>query len=121
MKYSKEELFRMLAKNLQKYIERQQKTPKVICKELNIPYPTFMQWAEGRSYPPNERISLLADYFGIDMNELIQENQQTACNVVRCRNCELYCIAFGFCEHFNFAVEEEDYCSFAVQRLEIQV
>jgi len=118
MKYTKQELTKMLAKNLQKYIEQQGKSPKEICREMNIPYPTFMQWAEGRSYPPNERISLMADYFGIHMNELILENQNHVCNVVYCKNCDFYCNGFGFCEMFNHAVKENDFCSFAIQKLD---
>ena len=110
----------MLAKNLQKYIQQQGKIPKEICREMNIPYPTFMQWAEGRSYPPNERISLMADYFGINMNELIQGNQKPDRNIICCKNCDLYCTGFGFCERFNHAVEEEDYCSFAIEKIDIQ-
>ena len=119
MKYTKAELTKMLMKNLQKYIEQQKKSPKTICKELNIPYPTFMQWAEERSYPPNERISILADYFNVSMNELIQENQQPVCEITYCKKCEFFCEEYGFCEYFNAAVEKEDFCSHGIQRLNL--
>lgn len=115
---NKQELTGMLKTNLQKYIQKTDKTPKEICEEMGIPYPTFMQWTEGRSYPSIERISLIADYFHVTMAELIQENPL----MVRCADCGFYCKDFKVCEQFSrpdwtFYAEEQDFCSFGIKSM----
>lgn len=63
----------ILAKNLNYYIERSGKEQKEIAEILNIPTSTFNNWAMGNTYPRIDKIELLANYFGIQKSDLIEE------------------------------------------------
>ena len=64
----------IMAKNLQYYMEKYDKDRNDICKDLNIPYTTFTEWVKGKSYPRIDKIELLANYFGIQKSDLIEES-----------------------------------------------
>lgn len=61
------------AKNLSYYVGQTGKSRKEICSDLGIQYSTFSEWLHGRKYPRITKISLLADYFGIRIADLIEE------------------------------------------------
>lgn len=63
----------ILAKNLNYYIERSGKEQKEIAEILKIPTSTFNNWAMGNTYPRIDKIELLANYFGIQKSDLIEE------------------------------------------------
>lgn len=52
------------------------KTRNDICSELGFAYSTFTDWANGNVYPRIDKIEMLADYFGINKSDLI-ENKNT--------------------------------------------
>ena len=64
----------IMAKNLQYYMEKYDKDRNDICKDLNIPYTTFTEWVKGKSYPRIDKVELLANYFGIQKSDLIEES-----------------------------------------------
>ena len=64
---------KIVSKNLLQLISKSGKTRKEICAEMGIGYSTFTEWANGRKYPRPEGIELLANYFGIDKSDLIEE------------------------------------------------
>lgn len=65
----------ILKKNLNNFIAKSGKTRKEICQETGIGYSTFTEWASGRSYPRINKIELLAQYFGCDKSDLIEERE----------------------------------------------
>jgi len=64
---------RIFAKNLKKHMELKGKTRREICAELGLNYYTFSDWANGKKYPRIDKVELLADYFGIQKSDLIEE------------------------------------------------
>lgn len=64
----------VLAKNLNKYMELNNVNRATVSNALGIKYTTFCDWCNGKRYPYIDKIQSLADYFGIDMYELIEDN-----------------------------------------------
>lgn len=63
--------------NLRKYIEMSGKTRTQLCDEWNVPRSTLGDWINGTKYPRIDKIELMADYFGISMSELIDDQKET--------------------------------------------
>ena len=63
----------ILAKNLRYYINISNKDRKQICTDLNIKYSTFSEWVNANKYPRIDKIELLANYFGIEKSDLIED------------------------------------------------
>ena len=63
----------ILSKNLQYYMEVNKKERNEICRQLNIPYTTFTDWLNGTTYPRIDNIEILAEYFGIQKSDLIED------------------------------------------------
>lgn len=67
----------VFARNLQKYMNENGKTRNDICHDLGFRYSTFADWFRGLKYPRIDKIELLANYFGIEKSDLIEEKQPT--------------------------------------------
>ena len=63
----------ILAKNLRYYINISNKDRKQICTDLNIKYSTFSEWVNANKNPRIDKIELLANYFGIEKSDLIED------------------------------------------------
>lgn len=63
----------IFARNLKYYIDRSGKTQIEIAEDLNISTSTFNNWAMGNTYPRIDKIEILANYFGIQKSDLIEE------------------------------------------------
>ncbi len=63
----------VFARNLSYYLRLFNKERAQICKDLNIKYSTFSEWANGKKYPRIDKIELLANYFGILKSDLIED------------------------------------------------
>lgn len=68
-----EKLKEIMARNLQKYIDRSGKTQTDVARDLNIPQMTFSNWLRAKTYPRIDKIQLLADYFRISRSDLTEE------------------------------------------------
>lgn len=66
----------IFAKNLQKYMDLNQKTRKDICDALGFSYYTFTDWVRGRKYPRMDKVEMLANYFGILKSDLIEDKDK---------------------------------------------
>lgn len=66
----------IFSKNLQYYMEINNKTRYDICNDLNFPYTTFTEWYKGNIYPRIDKIEMLANYFGIKKSDLIEERKK---------------------------------------------
>lgn len=66
----------IMSKNLKKYIELSGKTRKDICRDLNFTYSTFTEWVNGNIYPRIDKIEMLANYFGIEKSDLIEDKDK---------------------------------------------
>lgn len=63
----------IFARNLVNYINRSGKTQKEISVELGIAYSSFNDWCTGKKYPRIGKIELLANYFGCEKSDLIED------------------------------------------------
>lgn len=50
-------------RKLKYYCDLTGKTRKEICAALDIKYPTFCDWCQGKKYPRVDKIDMLAQYF----------------------------------------------------------
>ena len=63
----------IFAKNLNYYMNENEKTRKDIGEALNISYYTVTDWVNGKKYPRMDKVELLANYFGVLKSDLIEE------------------------------------------------
>lgn len=61
--------------NLNYYIVASGKSKKLISEEMNIPYTTLVDWANGNKFPRADGIEKLSDYFKILKSNLLEENK----------------------------------------------
>ena len=66
----------IFAKNLQYYMEINNKDRNDLARDLNLPYTTITSWCKGEFYPRIDKIQLLANYFNIQKADLV-ENRNT--------------------------------------------
>ena len=63
----------IMARNLKFYIEKSGKDRRELAEAWGFPYSTVTEWINGRKYPRIDRIEVMADYFGIQKSDLIEE------------------------------------------------
>lgn len=64
----------IMANNIKKYMELSNKKRNEICEYLGIPYTTFSDWINAKTYPRIDKIEMLANYFGIEKSDLVEES-----------------------------------------------
>jgi transcriptional regulator with XRE-family HTH domain len=47
-----------------------------ICNALGISYFTVSDWVNGKKYPRMDKVEMLANYFGIQKSDLIEDQQE---------------------------------------------
>lgn len=65
----------IFSKNLKFYIEQSGKDRRELSEIWGFPYSTVTEWINGKKYPRIDRIEIMADYFGIQKSDLIEEKQ----------------------------------------------
>lgn len=63
----------IFANNLKRYMELNGKTRKDLEKDLGVSYYTISDWVNGKKYPRMDKVELLANYFGVQKSDLIEE------------------------------------------------
>lgn len=71
----------VFSKNLNYYMRLYKKDRNRICHDLNLNYSTVRDWTNGRAYPRIDKIELLANYFGIQKSDLIEQKDNIIENV----------------------------------------
>ena len=66
----------IFARNLDYFMKINNKDRNDISKDLDIPYTTVTSWLKAEFYPRIDKIQLLANYFGIQKSDLV-ENQSS--------------------------------------------
>lgn len=67
---------KIIAKNIQYYMDLYNKTRNDICQDLGIKYTTFTDWIKANTYPRIDKIELMANYFNIEKSDLIEEHDK---------------------------------------------
>jgi transcriptional regulator with XRE-family HTH domain len=65
-----------MSKNLKYYIERSGKDRKTLSEIWGFPYSTVTDWINGNKYPRIDRIEVMAEYFGIQKSDLIEDKKE---------------------------------------------
>lgn len=70
-KTKKETVF---TKNLLKYLALNNATQKDVAHSIGVTTGTFNDWVKGRAVPRMDKIQKLANYFGIEVSDLLEEH-----------------------------------------------
>ena len=70
----------IFAKNLQRLMDANGKSRRDICDDLGFSYYTFTDWIKARKFPRIDKLEMLADYFGIEKSDLIEEKEKSTKN-----------------------------------------
>ena len=68
---------KIMAKNIQYYMDINHKSRNDLCEALGIKYTTLTDWIKGNSYPRIDKIELMANYFGISKSDLVEDHSIT--------------------------------------------
>jgi transcriptional regulator with XRE-family HTH domain len=69
----------VFSENLKKYMALSGKSRRDVCDALGFSYFTFSDWVTGKKMPRMDKVEQLANYFGIQKSDLI-EDKKTATN-----------------------------------------
>ena len=63
----------IMANNIKYYMNLNGKTRTEMCEALGVKYTTFTDWVKGNTYPRIDKIELMANYFGIEKSDLVEQ------------------------------------------------
>ena len=66
----------IMARNIKKYMDRKGVSNQMICEDLGIKYTTFVDWIKGNTYPRIGKIEMMANYFGCEKSDLIEDKKE---------------------------------------------
>ena len=66
----------IMAANILKYMAKKGVDNQQLCADLNIAYTTFVDWIKANTYPRIGKVELLANYFGCEKSDLIEEKAE---------------------------------------------
>ena len=72
-----EENKRIMARNIKRYMEQKGVTNQQLCDALDFKYTTFMDWIKGVTYPRIGKVEAMANYFGCEKSDLIEDKKET--------------------------------------------
>ena len=67
---------KILAENILYYMNLKGVTKQQLCASLDIKYSTFVEWIKGRAYPRIGAVEKLANYFGCEKSDLIEDRRK---------------------------------------------
>ena len=67
---------KVMSQNILRYMKIKDKSRHDVCKELGLSYSTFSEWVSAKKYPRIDKIELLANYFGCEKSDLIEEKKE---------------------------------------------
>lgn len=67
---------RIMANNIKRYMEQKGVTNQQLCDALDFKYTTFLDWIKGVTYPRIGKIEAMANYFGCEKSDLIEEKEK---------------------------------------------
>ena len=63
-----------MSNNLTKYLKINKVSRTQLSESLGISYSTISDWINGKSYPRIDKIELMANYFGINKSDLVEDH-----------------------------------------------
>ena len=71
-----EENKRIMAANIRRYMDSKGVTNQQLCDALGFKYTTFMDWIKGVTYPRIGKVEAMANYFGCEKSDLIEDKKE---------------------------------------------
>ena len=68
----------IFARNLRKYMEGMGKTQRDMAAIVGVSTATFSEWINAKKFPRIDKIEMLANYFGIQKSDLIEDKKPSA-------------------------------------------
>ena len=65
----------VFSRNLQRYMDLNHLSRSDVCAALGFKYSTFTDWVNGNKYPRIDKIEMLANYFGVEKSDLIENKR----------------------------------------------
>ena len=66
----------IFAKNLAYYLERSGRDQKEVAEVVGVAPSTFNEWMRAKKYPRIDKIEFMANFFGINKSDLIENNEE---------------------------------------------
>lgn len=63
----------VMAKNIKKFMTQNNVSQTDICNALKFKPSTFSDWVNAKTYPRIDKIEMLANYFGIEKSDLVED------------------------------------------------
>lgn len=70
------ESMEVFAENLKRYTKMSGKSGKVIAESIGVTPATYSYWMSGKKYPRPEKMSTLAEFFHIQVSDLVEERKK---------------------------------------------
>ncbi len=64
----------IMAKNIRHFMSQHNVTQTELCNTLGFKMPTFSDWVNAKTYPRIDKIELMANYFGIEKSDLVENH-----------------------------------------------
>lgn len=62
-----------MSNNLKRYLKINNITRSQLSESLGISYSTISDWINGKAYPRIDKIEMMANYFGINKSDLVED------------------------------------------------
>lgn len=66
----------IFAKNLAFYLDKSGRDQKEVAEVVGVAASTFNEWMKAKKYPRIDKIEILANYFGIQKSDLIEDKKE---------------------------------------------
>ena len=67
---------KIMARNIKKYMRLKGVTNQQVCDALGFKYTTFRDWIKGVTYPRIGKVEAMANYFGCEKSDLIEDKKE---------------------------------------------
>lgn len=74
---------KVFAENLRYFLERSGETQVDVAKAIGVLPSTFCDYCQGRTHPRMDKVERIANYFDIDITDLVEERSYENPNYVR--------------------------------------
>lgn len=67
----------IMAENIKRLLDKKGLNPRQMALALDFKYTTVLDWVNAKTYPRIDKIEIMANYFGVNKSDLIEEKSST--------------------------------------------